>query len=213
MIGSTSLKIIIVKQLNPDLVAQASDLYQNLIDDTSIASHAIDKLWDYPVVAELMEQFNDLVSELKESPLFALWLQDIDMVDILHLNIFAERSGTWGLYPKSLKLMLPYMAATNRSNYTKVLRRLLDEYQSLPDAVKRQFEEGGWVVRTSTENIARCQHGDYTIETFLMDQFKGDEGLRRGRRLDVLTRLMWIKTRPMLGVVDQNYQNVSRVTP
>lgn len=72
--------------------------------------------------------------------------------------------------------MLRFMAAGNRSHYTKILRWLLDDYATLPDAVQQQFLEGGFVVRTSTDSVYGCSHGDYIIETYLMEHFKGVEG-------------------------------------
>ena len=36
-----------------------------------------------------------------------------------------------------------------------------------------------------------------------MKPFKGVEGLKRGRSLDPLTRMIWINTRPQLGEIDR----------
>ena len=72
--------------------------------------------------------------------------------------------------------MLPYLAATNRSNYTKLLRWILQEYDNLPAAVKKQFMEGGFAVRTSTESVVGCAHPDYIIETYGVENFKSVEG-------------------------------------
>ena len=150
-----------------------------------------------------MEQVRDLESELSKSPLFTLWLQYINIIDILYLNIYAERTGCWESFVKSVRLMLPYMAAANRDKYTKLLRWLLDEFEKIPE-VKSQFLQGGFVVRTSTDNVYGCQYGDYTIETFLMKLFKGVEGLTRGRSLHPLTRTIWINNRSQLGEIDRS---------
>ena len=160
-------------------------------------------LFPTPVADELMEHVRNLEPELSESPLFTLWLQYVEIIDILHLNIYAECTGCWESYVKSLRLMLPYMAAANRDKYTKLLRWLLEEFEKIPEDVKSQFLQGGFVVRTSTDNVYGCQYGDYTIETFLMEPFKGVEGLTRGRSLDHLTRMIWINTRPQLGEIDR----------
>ena len=119
---------------------------------------------------------------------------------LIRLNIYAERTGCWESYLKSVRLMLPYLAAVDRDKYTKLLRWLLEEFEKIPEDVKSQ---GGFVVRTSTDNVYGCQYGDYTIETFLMKPFKEVEGLTRGRSLDPLTRMIWINTRPQLGEIDR----------
>jgi len=41
-----------------------------------------------------------------------LWLQYMEMVDILHLFIKAERTGDWMLHLKSIQQMLPFFAAS-----------------------------------------------------------------------------------------------------
>ena len=69
----------------------AANLYQSLVDNNSPLD--ISAFSSYPVVDELMNQLSDLKSELAESPLFSLLLQYIDMIDILYLNIYAERTG------------------------------------------------------------------------------------------------------------------------
>ena len=200
---STALKMVLIKQLDEDTVAEVSNVYRSLIND-SLASLKIDSLRAYPVANGLMEQVRDLESGLSKSPLFTQWLQYINIIDILHSKIYAERAGCWESYVKSVRLMLPYvMAATNRDKYTKLLRWLLDEFEKIPEEVKSQFLHGGFVVRTSTDNIYGCQYGDYTIETFLMEPFKGVEGLTRGRSLDPLTRMIWINNRPQLGEIDR----------
>ena len=93
-----------------------------------------------------MEHVRNLESELSESPLFTLWLQYIKIIDILDLNIYAERTGCWESNVKSVRLMLPYMAAANRDKYTKLLRWLLEEFEKIPEHVKSQFLQGGFVV-------------------------------------------------------------------
>ena len=80
---------------------------------------------------------------------------------------------------------------------------MLDEFEKIPEDVKSQFLQGGFVVRTSTDNVYGCQYGDYTIDTFLMAPLKGVEGLTRGRSLNPLTRMIWINTRPQLGEIDR----------
>lgn len=73
--------------------------------------------------------------------------------------------------------MLPVLAAANRQKYARCVRWLLDELQKLPDDVKRQFEQGGFVVRQRDDSVYGCSAGDYVIETKLMAAFKGKQGM------------------------------------
>ena len=80
---------------------------------------------------------------------------------------------------------------------------MLEEFEKIPEDVKSLFLQVGIAFRTSTDNVYGCQYGDYTIETLLMEPFKGVEGLTRGRSLDPLPRMIWINTRPQLGEIDR----------
>ena len=55
---------------------------------------------------------------LQDNRTAKLWLQYMDMVDILRKPIKAERTGHWVQHFESLSEMLPYMAA-GHSLYTK----------------------------------------------------------------------------------------------
>ena len=48
-----------------------------------------------------------------------LWLQYMDMVDILKRFVRAERIGNWHLHLRTPREMLPFLAAAGHSLYTK----------------------------------------------------------------------------------------------
>ena len=77
---------------------------------------------------------------------------------------------------KSLRMMLPFFAATGHDKYLKSIRWFLDEMENAPAEVLAQFEEGNFVVRRR-ENFYGATSGDYTIETTLMASFKGKTGI------------------------------------
>ena len=49
---------------------------------------------------------------LKSSRTAAMWLQYMDMIDILRKCIRAERTGNWELHLQAVSEMLPYLAAS-----------------------------------------------------------------------------------------------------
>ena len=91
---STALKMILIKQLGQGIVAEVSNVCRSVINDSS-ASLDIDALRAYPVANEQMEQIRDLESEISKSPLFTLWIQYINIIDIVDLNIYAEVRTYW----------------------------------------------------------------------------------------------------------------------
>ena len=48
-----------------------------------------------------------------------MWLQCMDMIDILRKYIRAEHTGNWELHLQAVSEMLPYLAASVYNNYTK----------------------------------------------------------------------------------------------
>ena len=114
------------------------------------------------------------------------------MVDLLQLNIAAERSGNWENYLASLKEMLPYFVAMGHINYTRCVYWFVQEMtENLNPLVLNQFQKGLFVVRR-TKQFWRGVSPDLAIEQTLMASFKGNSGLTRGRSLSEINRLVWI---------------------
>ena len=65
------------------------------------------------LLQQQMESLQDMYNRTAK-----LWLQYMEMVDILRKSIKAERTGHWVRHFESLSEMLPYMAA-GHSLYTK----------------------------------------------------------------------------------------------
>ena len=69
---------------------------------------------------EQVESILQLAREkLKDNRTAALWLQFMDMVDLLRTFLRAERTGNWPLHLQTLQEMLPYYAAAGHNLYTK----------------------------------------------------------------------------------------------
>ena len=81
-----------------------------------------------------------------------LWLQYMDMVDILRRFARAERTGNWHLHLRTLREMLPFLAAAGHNLYTKSIYIYLLQMQDLPFShpeVFESFSNGHHVVRRS----------------------------------------------------------------
>ena len=63
----------------------------------------------------------------------ALWIQYMNMIDILRSFIRAERTSNWELHLRTLTEMLPYLAAAGHNLYVKCARLYLQEMASLPN--------------------------------------------------------------------------------
>ena len=78
-----------------------------------------------------------------------LWLQYMDIIDILQKFIKAEHTGYWKLHLDSLSEMLPYFAASGHNLYTKsvhVYLQMMSELEREHPEVYSQFVEGHHVL-------------------------------------------------------------------
>ncbi len=100
--------------LDEDLAA-AVDLYDRMISgelyvQDVCTSRCLDKIQE-KLEAQKVQMAANRTSKL--------WLQYMEMVDILRLFIKAERTGNWMLHLKSLQEMLPFFTASGHNLYAK----------------------------------------------------------------------------------------------
>ena len=60
-----------------------------------------------------------------------LWLQYLEMVEILFSFIKSDRTGNWQLHLKMGQAMLPFQVAAGHRNYAKALHLYLKNMQNL----------------------------------------------------------------------------------
>ena len=58
-------------------------------------------------------------SEAKKNPTFALWLNYIEMVQVLLMFLRATREDDWELHLSSVRSMLPWFFVTDRVHYAR----------------------------------------------------------------------------------------------
>ena len=91
-------------------------------------------------------------STLKSSRTSVLWLQYMQVVDILKRFLRGERTGNWRMHLSSMREMLPFFAAAGHNLYAKTVYVYLQEMQNLqenhPD-VYHAFLNGHHVISRS----------------------------------------------------------------
>lgn len=75
------------------------------------------------------------------------------MVNILLLFTGAQREGLWQLHLHAFGLMLPYFMRYNHTNYARWGTVYFCEMQKLLDPVKKEFEDGNFVVKRSNQQF------------------------------------------------------------
>lgn len=134
------------------------------------------------------EKINQAKDKLRNSRTARLWLQYMDMIEILRRFILAEYLGNWKLHLKTLSEMLPYLAASGHNLYLKSVNLYLQKMFKLEHeqpATFRYFEDGLHVLRRSDRLWAGLST-DLVIEQVLMRSMKTNGGLTRGRGMTEL---------------------------
>jgi hypothetical protein len=142
-----------------------------------------------------------------------LWLQYMEMVDILRRFLKAERTGNWALHLQSVREMLPYLAASGHNLYTKSAHVYLQMMSDLPEThpdVYKKFDEGYHVVRRSDRYWAGLST-DLIIEQVLMRSLKTCGGLTRGKGMTETQRLLWVLSMPACAHINEVMQKLTGV--
>lgn len=143
-----------------------------------------------------------------------MWLQYMDMVDILRKYIRAKRTGNWELHLQTVSEMLPYLAASGHNNYTKsallYLQRMSHLQEDHPE-VYQHFQDGLHVIRRSDRYWAGLS-SDLVIEQVLMRSMKTSGGLTRGRGMTEEQRVIWSLAMPACAEVNRAMQELTGVS-
>ena len=171
-----------VEPTNSGDLSEATTLFQDLM------TGALEDLTSLPESINcLTDRIKSFKASLMEHRTARLWLQYLDMVDLMQLFIRSERTGDWALHLEMLHGMLPYLAAAGHSLYTKSIHIYLQRMTQLPDASQTIFTEGLYVVRRSNRFWAGLST-DLVIEQVLMRSMKTCGGLTGGRGMTDVQR-------------------------
>ena len=142
-----------------------------------------------------------------------LWLQYMDMVQILCKFIKAELTRQWELHLQVVHDMLPYLAAAGHNAYTKFahlyLQCMLNLGEDHPDVLK-DFENGLHVIRGSNRYWGGLST-DLVIEQVLMRSVKSQGGLTRGQGMSESQWLVRLLSMPSCAQVNIPMQTLTGV--
>ena len=191
-------------------IEEARPLFETLTEKKVSAEEAstVDVL---DIIRECVGRKHDLL--VAKSRTAALWLQYIEMVDVLRSFIKGERTANWELHLNALTRMLPYLAASGHNLYVKCARLYLQSMADLqanhPD-VYQHFISGLHVARRSDRFWAGLSI-DLIIEQVLMRSLKTSGGLTRGRGLTEQPRLIWLLSMPACAETNNRIQELTGI--
>ncbi len=188
----------------------ARNLYEEIMVDGISATSTLSSK---ALLHEIGDKMNSEKESIKNHRTAKLWLQYIEMIDILRMFIKAERIGDWNLHLQAVQEMLPYFAAAGHNLYAKSAYIYLQKMQQLPEshpAVYSSFLSGFHVVRRSDRYWAGLST-DLVIEQVLMRSIKTNGGLTRGHGMAEMQRLVWLLSMPACANITHSMQELTGV--
>ena len=107
---------------------EACTLYEKLMT-RDISAEEVCKVDVLTRIKDSLQKYSESVK--MSSRTSALWVQYMNMMDILRRYIRAERTGNWALHLQAIQEMLPYLAASGHNHYTKSATVYLQEMSNL----------------------------------------------------------------------------------
>ena len=200
--------ILVRDKENP--VQDACMLFNSLMSKKK----SVEEIIHSETLSEIKDCVHNKGLQVKESSrTAALWLQYMEMVDILRQFIKAERTANWELHLQTVNKMLPYFAASGHNNYLKCAYLYLQTMTDLPKQhpdVYQSFLSGLHVVRRSDRFWAGLPT-DLVIEQVLMRSLKTSGGLTRGSGMTEQQRMTWLLSMPACAETNQTMQEVTGI--
>ena len=90
-------------------------LYKGILEDKATTDNVLND----EHLTEISQFIRNEINSVSKYPTAKLWIQYMDMINIMKIFIKAERTGDWQLYLYSLEKMLPFFAASGHNLYLK----------------------------------------------------------------------------------------------
>ena len=187
------------------------DEIKELVNDVKEKKIDLDTALQNESLKIIAQKLKDWKESMKSNRTARLWIQYMDMVEILRTFIRSVRIGDFDLYIQALCLIHPYRAAAGHNNYTKSLALFIPKMIHLKDThpeVYSSFKNGLFPVRRSDGDWAGI-FTDLFIEQVLMAGIKSSGGLTHGRGFDESTRLLFLLSRPICSEVTESIFNIA----
>jgi len=152
---------------------------------------------DPPECRGIRDLLNLQITDLKKrGPTAQLWVQYLQMVNLVKQFILSERMGKWELHLETVWKMLPYFHASGHFAYAKCAHLYLQDMTKLKtvmpmDEYNKFATEGFFTVRRLPTKFWSGTWTDMLIEQFLMKNMKTSGGLTNGRGVTEAIQTRW----------------------
>ena len=182
----------------------------SLLQDINDGNISIDDAQDKPVLKQIRDIVMQETKNMDGMKTSKLWLQYIEMVDLVKKLTKAERTGNFKLHLACLRRMLPYLVASGHNNYTKSILMYVQAMDQL------EIDDQATFNALSSNHSARLSdrfYGglslDLIIEMVLMRNIKSSGGLTHGKGFSEVQRTIWFQAMPHLANIHRAMQQVT----
>ena len=186
-----------------DVFAEVQQLLSSMTDWTL----KCEDLSYSPSLTEIQSKLTARKKELQSHRTSRLWLQYLDMINLLKMHRNAEWTGQWGEQLHVLKSMQPYLAAAGHQQYAKAISLFPVEMMRM-----KKEEPENWTKLAKT-HVIRCSYShwsgiatDLIIEQVLMCSLKSIGGLSHGWGWSEAQQLSWLLSRPTCAEYNHSLQ-------
>lgn len=185
---------------NETLISVNKDELNNVYSNFKLGNASPEEIAQSTVVKSFVDILENQLRRSNESGRTQkLWIQFIEMVEIVRMFIRAERSGDFLLHLHCVHQMLPIFHASGHFNYAKSAHVYLQDSLELLNTLHQEndlFVNCGYFTIRRTEKFWSGVWSDMTIEQVLMRSLKSIGGLTGGRGITATTIATWINSMP-----------------
>lgn len=185
---------------NETLISVNKDELHNVYSNFKLGNASPEEIAQSTVVKSFVDILENQLRRSNESGRTQkLWIQFIEMVEIVRMFIRAERSGDFLLHLHCVHQMLPIFHASGHFNYAKSAHVYLQDSLELLNTLHQEndlFVNCGYFTIRRTEKFWSGVWSDMTIEQVLMRSLKSIGGLTGGRGITATTIATWINSMP-----------------
>lgn len=185
------------KEISEDLMTLVERLANSMSEgETAASEQCISEL-----KTEIANNLHPLLDEFRTegrsvSPTFKFWDDFLTRVlRPIKMFISATRKGCWDVHQETKMQLLPFLFATNRTNYARYLTVSLFLMKRLPAEVLSSFQDGHFIAKLSSGKFNSVWL-DYTIEATENKALKGSGGII-GLTLRGPALVRWFMARPV----------------
>lgn len=146
-----------------DTVGSLNGCFENICNETQenvLNQESFKRLHD------LFEEFLCIL-RYNSGPLASFWMSYVDIVQILLDLLRADREGNWNLHLRSIRSMIPWCFAMDKSNYSRYLPIYYAKMTRLEHdspEIYEHFKSGGFSVQIGPDNTFGKIAIDQTLE-------------------------------------------------